>query len=724
MNKEFWQEIGFKIMGPIMYSDGSNISSHANIYFVNEIKNLLLGENQDAFSLDEKKIRNDIRACIEAGMDAYEKSGSKGGGNAELQISKLSRRDIRFLKEMPVIHTFNGKNIVVPLTVNGQIKMAIINPWPGDMHAEAEVVKRMHAAAQNIGMRLDTIDRFGRIIECDNASEIGEMINGKEYLFVINTHFDTHKSTDVFYYHTLWNPPELPLSWDRYDVMSDNYLMNDDYLIYGSGSMYDHLKMILFNKPRNTENASMLTASFPENKMLEPDLQDPIMFYCGMNWDVFMNGTGRHDGVFKLLDETGNIKFFGPDMNESWGGIRPWKGYKCYQYPIPFDGFSILEEINKCGVCLVLSSDVHRRACAASSRVYEACAAGAVIISDDNEFVKRHFGDAALFIDYNINDPKDTFNQIMSKYEWVVKNPDKALDLVRRAQDIFRKKFALEKQISDIVRNHERRIKVISEDLFAGNEDKKVLVTFVLNTIEQEYISSMLEPVMNNISNQLYGNITLGIACDMRVSEHVSEIVNDSLLNAVVIPADIFDAKESRHCTDGEAIRIIQKKVDHDLWINMYAHDVWFCDHITTLVKEFDNPDIYAAYSGRLGFDKTRCGRNQLFDVLKRGVVTKTKAPQWLPGPSQIMFSAMCEDEVEDYMMNLMDGYEHYLYLAVCWIHYGHKISFTRRMSFGWRHTRRDNRCVVINEKYQLKLIRDVIKFDKKGRIEDIGDKK
>lgn len=723
MNKEFWVKIGFEMIGPLMSSLNNDNELCNNVYYVQKILELLKGKNQYAFSLQEEEVRFEIKKCIEIGIASYNNSDRPNLKISSYLTRKLTRRERHFLKELPVVHSFGHFDSVVPLTVDGKIKMAIINPWPGDMHAEAEVVTRMRVAANNIGMRLDTIDRYGRILECEESQELGRIIDGADYLFVINTHFDTHKSTDVFYYHTLWNPPELPLSWDGYDTISDNYLMNDDYLIYGHGSMYDHLKMILFHKPRDIDEASILTASFPENRMLEPNLAAPMMFYCGMNWDVFMSGRGRHDGLFKLLDETGKVKFFGPDINESWGGIRPWKGYKCYQYPIPFDGFSILNEINKCGICLVLSSDVHRRAGAASSRVYEACAAGAVIISDNNDFVKRHFSNAALFIDYNKDNPRDTCNQIIEAFDWIINNPKEATELVHKSQEIFRKKFALEKQIANIVRNHENRIKVISGTMFALTEEKKVLVTFVVNTIEKEFVASMIQPIIDNIRNQLYGNIILGIACDERIKQEVMKVVEHCGIDVKIVPLSIFDIKEMRHCTDGEAIRFLQNKVPHDLWINAYAHDVWFCDHITTMVREFDDNEVYAVYSGRLGFDKSKVGKVQLYDVLSHDVITKTKQPQWLPAPSQIMFSSKCEDEVEDYMMRLMDGYEHYLFLAVCWLHYGHEIRFTKRMSFGWRHTRRENRCTVMADKYQLKLIRDLLKYDKEGRIEDIGEK-
>lgn len=159
-----------------------------------------------------------------------------------------------------------------------------------------------------------------------------------------------------------------------------------------------------------------------------------------MNWEKAVGDSNRHAGLFELLDKTEKIKFYGPDVVESWGEIRPWEGYQCYQHPIPFDGFSILKEINSCGVCLAISSDAHRRAGAVTNRAYEACAAGAVIISDNNVFMEEYFKDSVLYVTYNKNNPQDTFQQIMEKYQWIVEHKEQALEMAEKIPaDFYRK---------------------------------------------------------------------------------------------------------------------------------------------------------------------------------------------------------------------------------------------------------------------------------------------
>ena len=292
-----------------------------------------------------------------------------------------------------------------PMIKTGKPMIGIVMPWPGLKNAEFEVIVRIRKAARENKIDCVVIDNSGYILD-EQLNRTGAFVDQKNLLFVITTHFETPKVLNTFYYHALWNPSEYPMNLDFYvQAASKHYIMNDDFLIYGSGGMKDHLESMLINCPRTLSGASSLVASLSKSSSLSPNLDNPMMFYCGINWDEGIYGARRHGGIFNLLDKTNKVKFFGPDLVEEWGNARPWRGCKSYQYPIPFDGISMVEEINKCGICLVLSSDFHRRAGAATTRIYEACAAGAVIISDDNPFILEHFKDAALFITYNRNNP-------------------------------------------------------------------------------------------------------------------------------------------------------------------------------------------------------------------------------------------------------------------------------------------------------------------------------
>ena len=73
--------------------------------------------------------------------------------------------------------------------------------------------------------------------------------------------------------------------------------------------------------------------------------------YCGINWEKLTGKKGRFDELLKKLDENNLISIYGPEI---FHGIRPWEGYRNYKGEIPFDGISMIKEIAKCGIALVI----------------------------------------------------------------------------------------------------------------------------------------------------------------------------------------------------------------------------------------------------------------------------------------------------------------------------------------------------------------------------------
>lgn len=630
----------------------------------------------------------------------------------------LSKYDECQLMKLYKNEQIGGETYRIPLNRAGRMHMGVINPWPGDLSAESEVVARINRSAKEAGIKCTLLSDWGHILREDDQKKTNEFVNAADLDFMFTTHYLTPKVMDSFYYHTLWNPPEIPLNLGEYNqYITNNYLMNDDYLTYDMGGMRNHLMTMLMNKPRSIERTSMLTASFPESAMLEPKLNDPKMFYCGMNWDKLVNNQNRHEGLFKLLDETGKVKFFGPDVMKNWGGMRPWEGYRCYQYPIPWDGFSILDEINTCGVCLVISSDIHRRAGAVTNRAYEACAAGAVIISDNNEFMQKYFADAALFIYYNRNDPQDTFNQIMEKYNWVISHREEALAMVKKAQQIFREKFALDKQLLHIVSNHSERFFSIANDLFAKDDSKRVLVTYVLNSIDEEEISKKLSIVIKNVKRQYYMNIKLVIATDQRSEMFVNKYLCINYPDAESEIMELFDKKGIRCMTDGQAIRKIQQSFTYDYYVNMSAREIWFYDHVTTLVRTIEDEESYGAYSGRAFLDsEDRYTRTDWFNVFSDAELSSVSDVRVGECPGEFMFTKAAEQYLPDFVFDSLDGLEHYAYANILQIKHNLPVAFSKRMTDVDNGDVSDDRKTVINWGMQVRLIQDMIRFELKAK--------
>ncbi len=623
------------------------------------------------------------------------------------------------LNQLMKINYFTGydDSQICPICRSGVVNIGIVNPWPGDMSAESEVLSRFRIAMDNMGYELTLLDNFGFVLDKETQKRTEQIVDPNILDFVISTHFDTPKSVDAFYYHTLWNPPEIPSNLEEFPGrIANNYISYDDYLIYDSGGMSDHLKTMLLNKPRNLEGASELVASFPQSVILQPNLDSPKLFYCGMNWEVLSGKGSRHEGLFKRLDETDCVMFFGPDKNPAWGDVRPWEGYNCYKGPIPFDGTSILKYVNQCGICLVLSSDIHRRAGAATNRLYEACAAGAVIISDNNEFVMKNFRDAALFIEYNKNNPDDTFNQIMDAYKWVLDNKDKALEMAKRAQEIFIKKYSLECQIKKLLNNHSSRIDCVSKDLFADDADKTVLVTFVVNSLDPNTARLYLSSVIENCDKQNYGNIVLGVVVDKRIYPEINSYLYKNSPRSICVSCDIFNFKKIRVMTDGQAIRLLQKTIPHDYYVNTNASEIWYYDHISTLIHSIEFDNSIGSYSARSIFHADGYIRPERFDVYNMDDLNRMADGYAFDCPGHFMFKVEAHKLLPDYIFSNIDGLEQYFYASILTINYGFELSFTRRMTFVKHHRAYDVRNSVVSTPMQIRIMRDLIRFNLRSR--------
>lgn len=143
--------------------------------------------------------------------------------------------------------------------------------------------------------------------------------------------------------------------------------------------------------------------------------------------------------LYKLLSQTGFVKFYGVSRNED---ILP----QGYMGSIPFDGVSVINILQQHGIVLVLHSDIHNKECIPSSRIFEAAAASTVIICDENNFVKEHFGDSVFYIDTTLP-AKSIYKQILKHLQTIYRNPKKALEMAKTAHQIFVENFEMSDQL-------------------------------------------------------------------------------------------------------------------------------------------------------------------------------------------------------------------------------------------------------------------------------------
>lgn len=461
-------------------------------------------------------------------------------------------------------------------------KLAIVSPWPKVKNAEYEVIERIKISARKLDYEVVVIDGSGFILNDKNQKTV--LVNQVE--FVISIHPTISKGTDNFYYGLLWNPPSYIAHHGKYQQYHDNYRCYDAFVGYGNESVNDQIKFITRNTKIKLVEDIHFYPSVPSCFVIKPNLQkDFKMFYCGINWEKCSNLQPRHEAIFKSLDQKNLIKFFGP---KKYQGIKPWKRYKNYQYPIEFDGFSILKEINECGVSLLLSSDDHRKYGCMSNRLYESAAAGAVVISDNNSFVKDNFGDCVLYIDYN-GDQNSALQQIYQKIEWIKNNPKDALRKARKLQEIFLTKFTLEQSLKNLINSHEA-IKLETNNLQLSKSNE--VIDIVLRWIKDD--TTLFERTINCINEQLYSNLNLIIICDEFAEDDIRQILSRFLrknITYLIKSQKIFNRALSKNnpkyrtVTTGEMTLSIIDDLKSDYVAFLDGDNIWFSDHISTLKR-------------------------------------------------------------------------------------------------------------------------------------------
>lgn len=131
-------------------------------------------------------------------------------------------------------------------------------------------------------------------------------------------------------------------------------------------------------------------------------------------------------------------------------------GYKGYleDYGGEVGGGSRIEALmllqKRYGIALVIHNLTHMIEQIPTNRISEAVMAGSIVISDNNGFVKKFFGDNVLYID-SIAQSDEVYAQVKSHVEWIRSHPHEAERKAKAAYDILVKEFALEESLKKLL---------------------------------------------------------------------------------------------------------------------------------------------------------------------------------------------------------------------------------------------------------------------------------
>lgn len=340
------------------------------------------------------------------------------------------------------------------------LKIGVIKNFQGEATAEHECIERIRLAGTQIGVDVRVLDVEGVPIDGRPLEDPSELT------FALSIHFEAPKLFDAFVYHALWNPLEflVGLGWSYRQVCS-NLLSYDGYLSCESDWADAHARLLLRSKSRPGLAAQAPIApaelEFPHlfHSLAEPILAPRAMkrrfFYCGINWDLLCGRKHRFHRILKSLDAAGESDFYGPERLK--GGIRPWKGFACYRGSVPFDGLTLIHRAAEAGLVLAFSSDDHRDSGLMSNRLFEACAAGALIVTDENRWTRRFFGNSVFHVDLREGDDRVT-RRLFEISDWANTHPEEAAEMARASQKIFLERFELKGLLRSLIGSHSGRV--------------------------------------------------------------------------------------------------------------------------------------------------------------------------------------------------------------------------------------------------------------------------
>src|ERR1700730_5200323 len=309
-----------------------------------------------------------------------------------------------------------------PLEPNGAYlskRIAVQNSFPNHpQNAEAEGIRRCFTACSRLDFEPVEVITSDDIIRCQPDC-------------VLVTHEFSPKLTPFPTLGLIWSPPAFYAE----DPVRRRSILSLDGHLCGSRQIAQWIDdFTTGHGKRAVIHDGLVLPSTPDAGpagLLPPQL---AIMYAGLHWDG-----SRHGKIFRGLDGRVPWRLYGPP--QAWAGCGA--SYRC---TLPFDGVSVIEAIKDAGIALCLHKAAHREANCPSLRLFEAAAAGALIITDDFDFPREWFRDSVLYVDAELPAPM-VVEQIVSDVEWANRNPEAANRLSLRSNELFRRCLTLESML-------------------------------------------------------------------------------------------------------------------------------------------------------------------------------------------------------------------------------------------------------------------------------------
>ena len=354
-----------------------------------------------------------------------------------------------------------------------RLRVGLVHNWPGARNSELDIILRIIPLLKSFGHNGIIIDPMGQELD-DSGDRISPPIAHDNFDLVLNLHYLNPKMLSGLSYVVNWNPlayiidnpiTKKPLPIKQFNFIADAFRSHDRVLTAGS-TLVDNYVHNLRGASQSTQLADInlplhTTITAPENvEEIKVNAEGARVFYIGVNWEKLSQNKDkqvRHEGLFEILDQSDEFVFYG--LKQQYG-IELWEGIENYKGELPFDGGkSIIDVSRQCGITLVLSSEQHRASGLVSTRVFQACAAGTVILSDRNSFLETHFGANIYYFDYG-NTAQDTARNILKAVGEIKSDWPTAVARAQYCQQHFLNSFTLDKEIASICEQAKQDLKV------------------------------------------------------------------------------------------------------------------------------------------------------------------------------------------------------------------------------------------------------------------------
>ncbi len=378
------------------------------------------------------------------------------------------------------------------------MKIIFYNLFGEMKNAEQETLMRLEYCFNKLGHTLLVADRNGFIISSgiDNGKFV-ETVNA-DFLFTYNTlELGIRAFPDIFSIFFHWSPLGFVANFQTllelkafniYDAFAGTY----------ESDVFDKFANITCSTVPFIGSSVPADFAIPARKH-----QDRKLFYVGINFERALVKM-RYEELFRNLDSSDRIEIYGP--RKVYGVSNLWADFKSYKGEIPFDGRSILKKINQAGICLALNSPMHNDAGAVSNRTFEAAASGALIISDDNKFVRKYFKDSVFYIDNNLTEVENS-KRIIKIIDWANSNPNEAYEMARESSEIFKKELSLESMVKNTISIIQK-----NKNELCGFKCDDIIDVICFSNSQSEY-----DLIYSQVSRQYTKNLNLIVISDLDI---------------------------------------------------------------------------------------------------------------------------------------------------------------------------------------------------------------